>query len=412
MSGFQNYLRKSSFLFLFFLSVTAHSNEAIRWNLQGLIGEAVNKNPGLKGERLAYLASQKDVDVAKKQWLPSLGIEAETNTQLPNLVTLRVEQPIWTAGEITSNIRSSELAGKVQAAKAEEAELALVRDIQYYYFEVLRMQSRLEVAYQNKLDLESLMQAVNRRTDANVASISDFIQVKSRYQNALKDVFEIQRKIEDGFSELEKLVGSEINGLQSFAPIAISEVELKGIVAVEQSTLPSVLILKLSIDKAEQDLKRQKATLYPRLVGGVESSSPLDRSDFSQPALFLKFTYNTGNGFSGYDELDSLRIKLDVLHSDLDHELSSVKLENRQLVAKYQMLNGQADAIASIKKSADDMLISYRRQLEVGKKSWLDVLNAQRDKVESYYAHVDHRHELEHVKHQIKTQYEWSSLGK
>jgi adhesin transport system outer membrane protein len=394
------------------MSISTHADEVSSWGLQQLISEAVKKNPGLKGEQLSYLASQRDIDVAKKQRLPSLGVEAETNTQLPNLITLRIEQPIWTAGEITSNIRASEVAANLQAAKTEQVKLALIKDIQYYYFETLRMQNRLEVAHSNKKELDSLMRAVNRRANANIASISDFIQVKSRYQNASKDVFEIQRRIEDGYSELKRLTGSEIKELEDFIPTEITDEMLKELVEIEQSTLPSIQVLSLSIDKAEQDLDRQKAKLYPRLVGGVESSSPIDRSDFSQPALFLKFTYNTGNGFSGFDEVDSLRIKLDVLRADLDQELSAVQLENKQLVAKLQMLSGQTDSIVSIKKSADDMLTSYRRQLEVGKKSWLDVLNAQRDKVESYYAHVDHRHELEHVKHQIKLQYEWSSLGK
>jgi adhesin transport system outer membrane protein len=72
----------------------------------------------------------------------------------------------------------------------------------------------------------------------------------------------------------------------------------------------------------------------------------------------------------------------------LTHE-RQLLLQVRSAWAELLAQRQQLDPVRRIARASDEVVASYLRQYQVGRKTWLDVLNAQRESTQARYALVD-----------------------
>ncbi len=131
-------------LFHSFLLVSLGATASAAWGqkapaagvLPGLMAEALARHPQVRMQQALASAAGVDVDSARWQYFPtpSLSVERANATNDPALVnrddpvsTLRISQPIWTAGKLGANVtRANELKqGKPASVQEARQPLAL-----------------------------------------------------------------------------------------------------------------------------------------------------------------------------------------------------------------------------------------------------------------------------------------------
>jgi adhesin transport system outer membrane protein len=66
--------------------------------------------------------------------------------------------------------------------------------------------------------------------------------------------------------------------------------------------------------------------------------------------------------------------------------------------AEMNALSNQLGPVRALLTSTEDVVASYLRQFQVGRRSWLEVLNAQREKFQAYNTLADIENPLEFAK--------------
>jgi adhesin transport system outer membrane protein len=64
-------------------------------------------------------------------------------------------------------------------------------------------------------------------------------------------------------------------------------------------------------------------------------------------------------------------------------------LQVRSAWAEWTAQQQQLDPVRKIARASDEVVASYLRQYQVGRKTWLDVLNAQRESTQARYSLAD-----------------------
>jgi adhesin transport system outer membrane protein len=72
----------------------------------------------------------------------------------------------------------------------------------------------------------------------------------------------------------------------------------------------------------------------------------------------------------------------------LTHERQLVQ-QVRSAWAEWLAQRQQIDPVRKIARASDEVVASYLRQYQVGRKTWLDVLNAQRESTQARYSLAD-----------------------
>ena len=99
----------------------------------------------------------------------------------------------------------------------------------------------------------------------------------------------------------------------------------------------------------------------------------------------------TGNGLSNFAATDSARARVDRAIAELGEADREVRAQLRSQYVDLRS-NQRRDETGTIAvDAADALLLSYERQFVAGRRSWLDVLNAAREKVSTRIALSDAR---------------------
>ena len=379
--------------------------------LEGLISQAISNNSGLKSELFLVKSKEEDLEASKWQRFPSLKAEQSTDSASDNVSTITLEQPLWLGGEISAQIDLSDAALNEQQHKYNEAGLKLAQDVAESYFEVLRFKERQKVALENQKSHEQYVATIYRRVSAKISPEADLVQARVRLQQAKRQTLNVKQELDQKTLQLERLLEAKVNDLRGVESFDVSNEILSDFENTVVSKSPTLSKLKFSIEKERKSVNLERSSLWPRIVGGVKSTNENDSGLFDDRSYFVSVIYNTGNGLSNISKVKAANIRLDSVIADYAFQKSKVKAEASQLRSKYFALKDQLAVVNDLNQESHEVLESYLRQFKVGKKSWLDVLNAQREMTESLNTQVDNVYAFSSVKFQIHLLANWPNFN-
>jgi adhesin transport system outer membrane protein len=161
------------------------------------------------------------------------------------------------------------------------------------------------------------------------------------------------------------------------------------LLAAEQFS-PEIAKQRLLADAAEADLKVRKGQLMPTLAARVEHLRNPNvgfRSNTDRALLAFEFAPGAGlSALSAVQEAEARRLAalsaIDGARLDLEQKLNSAWIDAQASVIQREPLRLLSRTNAAI-------VDSFLRQYRVGRKNWLDVLNAQREAVQARYSLAD-----------------------
>jgi adhesin transport system outer membrane protein len=368
-------------------------------SMKEAIGVAVNSNPEIAQAQYNTEAIQMERKQAQGLFAPRVDLQGTAGIRHLDNTTRRslgiaddTLYPIeaqaraeWTA--IDFGRRRGELLR--QAARVDGASLRVVERSEFIALQVSRqyldllLQQRIVAASQDNVSFhQTLVNDLATGVQQGSISVADQQQAEERLQAAKVRQSEAEQSLTEAQISLRRLTGLDISQVQ-MPPTLADQVpaSLDEAVGIARTKNPKVREAMADVDAAHGLADSAKGDLFPRI--GIQAAGRIgrDTDGFSgttkdaQVDVFLRWNiFDGGINRAKYQEMvrraSEARYRLYDLVRGAEQDVR-VAWATQQTQAKV------GSQLARQSQVSDDLLLSYRSQFNIGRRSLLDVLDAQ-----------------------------------
>ena len=349
---------------------------------------ASTHHPSVKAKQAEVQAAQADLETAKWSRYPTVSTEATAAGGRPQAALL-LQQPLWAGGKIDAQNRLALAQLTLAEAGLQETRTSLMQQAGQQFFEVLRWQQRLNVALQTEGEHRKLLELIQRRVVADISPLTDQVLASARFQQAVSERIQFGRSLQTAQLALQQLVGEPHKGLK--APSRIAQSKLEEGLAIEASKAHSAELLRWRTQQevAQAQIDMAQAGLYPTVALAHRQNLGANDAAALPNRTYISLQFSPGPGFSA-------RSAAAAANSRLENSKQNTVTFERQLEQQVRTSLAELDALAqqiaparSLVTATEEVVASYLRQYQIGKKNWLDVLNALRESAQAQYSAVD-----------------------
>lgn len=388
----------------FLLAGTASSALAQEANtgaisMQEAIDVAVRSNPEILQAQFNKEAIEFERKQAQGLYAPRVEIEAaagirrlENNTRrslgIANDELYPIEAGItgeWTVFDFGR--RRGELLR--QAARVDGASLRVLERSEFIalqvarqYLDVLLQQRVVAAAQDNTTFHQALVADLGRGVDQGSISIADRQQAEERLQAATVQQEEAMQGLQNAYITLRRLTGLDVDGAV-VPPNLVSAMppDVESAIGMARLHNPLVKEAQADVDAANALVKSVEGDLWPTIGLEVRGRIGEDIDGFQGETNDLQ-----GRVVLRWDIFDGGINRARVQEAIRQASLARYALHQRQREAEedvrlaWQELETQGRVVQALQRQSqvsDDLLLSYRSQFNVGRRSLLDVLDAQ-----------------------------------
>jgi len=381
------------------ISLFASAAFAEPTTMQNVMAVAIDSNPQINQAEMNKQAIEFELEQAKGLYLPrvtlemSAGVRRLENATRRNLgiandelypleASIRADQTLIDFGR-----RNGEKLR--QAARVDGAALRVLERSEFIalqtarqYLDVLLQQRVVAAAEDNMTFHNSLVSDLSSGVTAGSISVADLQQAQERAKAASVRVSEAKEALQNARIELLALSGLEVDDVQM--PPAMAEklpVSLSEAVGLTRSRHPKVLEAQADVDASNAEAKKAKGDFFPTI--GLELSGRVgddidafrgETNDLLGRVVMRWDIFDGGINRAKYQEMvrraSESRFRLHETERNAEADTRRAWNSRETQTAVFRDLVDQS-------KSTDELLISYREQFSVGRRSLLDVLDAQ-----------------------------------
>ena len=379
---------QASVVFAALLGGWPSMSSASQLRLADALSLASTHHPSVKAKQAEVQAAQADLETAKWSRYPTVSTEATASSGRPQAALL-VQQPLWAGGKIDAQNRLAQAQLTLAEAGLQETRTSLMQQAGQQFFEVLRWQQRLNVARQTEDEHRKLLELIQRRVVAEISPLTDQVLASARFQQAVSERIQFDRALQTAQLALQQLVGEPHTGLKAPSRIALPKLE-EGL-AIEASKAHSAELLRWRTQQevAQAQIDMAQAGLYPTVALAHRQNLGANDTATLPNRTYISLQFSPGPGFSARSAAAAAR-------SRLENSLQNTVVFERQLEQQVRTALTELEALAQqveparlLVTATEDVVASYLRQYQIGKKNWLDVLNALRESAQAHYSAVD-----------------------
>jgi outer membrane protein, adhesin transport system len=364
---------------------------AFSLDLISAIQEVDGKHPQIQAKRQEAAAAESGLSAAKQQRLPSFAVITNRSSAQDSktYATTRLQQPLFAGGRITAGIDQAQ-------ARIEESEATLGltrRDLMtrtaLAFHEVLKGQARLQVAQKSVEAHELLLESIGRRVSSEVSPESDLMLTRSRLSQAQTEKAQVQLALDRATDVLRELLERPAPALVPPAPRDPLAIDLMQALSEAEAYAPEIrqLSAQESIASAEVDL--QKSAALPNVFVRYENLSNDRDRGLVREQTYLGLEFVPGAGFSVAQQIKAAESRrLAAIESRRAAE-KDVRERVRAIWSDVSSLRLQVQSIRSYVSSALAVSESFSRQFTIGRKTWVEVLNATREYLQAELSLAD-----------------------
>ena len=356
--------------------------------LPELLRLATTEHPNVKARRNDLRAAGFDVDAARWSRYPSLATELQTSSGRSQAI-VKLEQPLWTGGRITGQINLASAKFEAATAGLGEAQTQALMDTALAFFELSRLDSRLGIALLNEEEHQKLLATIERRVKAEVSPLTDQTQAGTRLRQAINERIQIQRQRDNVRFQLEQNIGRPVKGIHPPRRVRLDAWTPQHLIDVALNASAQRRRLQAQVEAAQAEIQVTRSQLRPQVVVGYSSNLGQMSNNERRGQVYLALQLQTANGLANLSATEAAVARKAALED-------AQEIHQRELAQQIQTLWGDAQTLASqvgpvkaLLTGSNEVVESYLRQFQVGRKNWLDVLNAQREKTQAQYALAD-----------------------
>ena len=361
-------------------------------NFRDVLNLAIANSPSIKAKEREFDASNNALKGAQWGRYPALSLSLSSNptgvggnlapgTSSPSS-SLRLDQPLYAWGAIDARIRTADLQRTV-AKLSIQSEVNSVSDrIIASFGQVITAQEKIIIQQEAINRLVEFEGMIGRRLATQLSSKNDASLVNSRLQQARSELVQSRSLEVRSRAQLEEITGQSVKQklIRSSASVGFENLDALQMASVDSSS--EFASARLGRDLAENQIKQRSADLFPKLSGRVERvNSPSAGLVYTQ--AYVVFEASLGNGLSQLEGVNESSSRLLAAEQQIEVTRRTLFQQSASTWADYVAYRDQAAILKDITQENEEIVASFVRQYLAGKKSWLEVLNAERELVQS-----------------------------
>lgn len=395
---------------------SAQASSAPLLTLRTLFESALATHPLLQSTRLQARAAAQDIKAVERQRWPTVSVVAETDTAKTTTTSssrlLRVDQTVWDAGRNSARIDEAQTQADIAQMQIHIQQQELFVQIINAWQNLLAAHERLRVADSTLDRLNGFHAQMKRRVEADASPMIDLELVQARVLQTRVERAGAETAVRVALTRLEQLTslpGLASKGTPLLPPLpdlAQTQLWVRNFESADwqliASQLPSVRKSRLDRVLVEHRLQSKEAERWPQLY--VRYDKPLAATTLhpdTTGSWFAGLRYTPGAGFTTHAEAQAMFTRLQ--SQDQAIEAAIRDAENTLQNDREEFFNARQriGALALAVKGSEQVLDSYLRQFQAGRKSWQDLLNAARELSQNEFALADARASMLGTMHRL-----------
>jgi adhesin transport system outer membrane protein len=341
----------------------------------------IANNPALKGQQAELNAKNYGVDSAEAGRYPTLSVQVDNvNEDNETYATLRIDQPLWAFGKIDGAIDYASANVVVEQWGLLQVQRQLIEDTSAAYARIDGIIQRQQVIQVNITEHENLYQRIQRRQKGQLASLADVRLAYSRLLQANAQMMRVEGELSIAQVELQALTYAPV---QTGIPVDLALVAVPCCEPIEQlaiSQSADIRYKKQRVEVVKLGVTQEKLSYLPTL--NLRAESHLFQS---QDDIFIGLSIESrfdGMGMATKGRINSVKARLSAAQYDVDNALNDVRRQVSGLVLNQHSQQILMEAQGVTVTVVEETMQSFLRQYKAGRKSWVEVLNNQRELTE------------------------------
>jgi len=399
MTGSKTAMRWAITLPALLMSSTAGYAQDAPVDLRDAIASAMTSNPEINQAEQNKQAVEFERKQAQGQFLPRISVEGSagvrrlendtrrtlgiaSQTLYPLEGDLLVDQPLFDSGARKAELKRQVARTDGAAERVEERSQFIALNVSRQYINYVLQQRIVAAADDNVMFHRSLVGDLREGVTKGSISIADQQQAEERLQAAVARRVEAQEDLENAAIEFRTLTAMSITSVR-MPPSLTAKLppSLQESIAYARVDSPKVREAEADVSAAQSVIDGARAALGPTvsLEGRVRYGEDIDgfagRTTDYQGRVVVRWTLfsggiNQANVQEQIRRASEARFRLHQMQREAEAEARSA----------WSRLQNQTSLLAELEtqaKVSDDLLLSYREQFNVGRRSLLDVLDTQ-----------------------------------
>jgi adhesin transport system outer membrane protein len=367
--------------------------------LRDAVQAAMNNNPDIRQAVANRYATQEERVQSQGLYYPRVSVEGSAGirslrnptrrsigiadqTLYPIEGELIVDQLLVNSGGREALIRRDAARTDAAAARVEERSEFVALNVARNYIDYLLQQRLVAIAEDNATFHQRLTGDLREGVAKGSISIADQQQAEERLQSARARVTEAREDLEAAAISFQTLTGLPIDSV-SMPPdlsgaLPASLVDAEGMARVNNPRVQEALA---DLSAAREETRNARAEIGPRvnLEGRARAGHDVDgfagrTTDLQANVVLRWLLYNGGIKEANVREQAN---RADEVHGRLFERTRQAEEDTRSAWSRLQNQTRLVSELEQQGRITDDLLLSYREQFNVGRRSLLDVLDAQ-----------------------------------
>jgi len=367
-------------------------------NLEQAFAQAYDSNAAIQAQQAQLRASGYDVQKAQAGYKPQISFDAGIGTSHNDLSSpffpistyplntktagLTITQPLYTGGQVSSNVDAAESNQAAQLANLNATEEQVFLDVAITYNDVVRDQA-VQNLEQNNVDvLNKQLSATQAEFENGEVTNTDVAQAQARLAGAQASLIQAQGSLATSRATYVRVVGSEPGKLrQPTMPELLPSTQADAVQLALQNY--TVLAARYAENAAQQQAEavsgKQKPSvaLTGQLLEALDPQIGFSRIDTRSIMLTISMPLYSGGALDA--EQHAAEQRAAASHDDLVDAQRQAQLDAINAWQAYQTANAKLAAINSQIEAEQVAASGVRDEASVGERTTLDVLNADQE---------------------------------
>jgi adhesin transport system outer membrane protein len=351
---------------------------------------AIQTHPLILSAEGQYRAAKSELSASRWSRFPTVGASAqESSTEVKQDVTT-ASMPIWMGGRINADIDLAKSNRDGALSGISEAQQSVMLETIGLFFDYYKSEKKLDIASLNVDEHQRLYEIIERRVEAATSPDVDAMLAQARLQSARSAQIQAASVKDISKASLELTVGRVVDAVLVNKNPEPFEIGLNEAVATGIKVSPRIARIESEIKGFEANIKSAKSALYPQVSLGYEKRyNDPDPSRVDQEETFVSVQFQPGAGLAVASSISAAKQRKQSARDSLEAEKRELRRQIKTAWNEYASVSFQLEPSKMLVDATTSVIESYLRQYAVGKKSWLDVLNAQREATQARNTLVD-----------------------
>ena len=353
---------------------------------------AIKSHPLISSAKSQYRAAKSELSASRWSRFPTVAAGSQETADNVKQDTSTVSLPLWAGGKINADIDLAKSRRDSALSGVSEAYQAVMLESIGAFFEYFKAEKKLQIANQNVDEHQRLYEIIQRRVAAATSPDVDTMLALARLQYARSAQIQSKSIRSISKSSLELLTGVPVNGVQVSKNIESLNLGVEEAVSIGISVSPKIARVEFEAAGLDATIKSARSALFPQVSLGYEYGKTQGGALDGQltEESFVSIQFQPGAGLSVASNVSAAKQRKQSALDTLEAEKRELRLQIKSAWNEYTSVSFQLEPSKTLVEATNSVVESYLRQYAVGKKSWLDVLNAQRESTQAKNTLVDY----------------------